>query len=203
MAPEIGETEVLRHKQSLTSKYPTATVVNKERKVGDELLTELKQYSKDGYPELKDYSEDGYIGASYALVVRTEEASASKESDDERSALLVLTHDSNEWDVPGGGREEGGSFEETAVREVQEETGISCQIIDCQLIEHRVTVADGHPERLHTLWTYFSGEYVDGSIAIKEDELDGAAWFSTFPERISSATAEFEDWASKTESSNQ
>lgn len=64
MAPEIGETEVLRHKQSLTSKYPTATVVNKERKVGDELFTELKQYSKDGYPELKDYSEDGYIGVT-------------------------------------------------------------------------------------------------------------------------------------------
>lgn len=199
MGPEIGEIEVTRHKESLVSTYPTVTVVNQERKVDDELFAELKQYSRDGYPELKDYSEDGYIGASYALVVRSNKSSASKESDSEQSALLVLTHDNEKWDVPGGGREEGESFEETAIREVQEETGIHCQISDCQLIEHRVTVADGHPERLHTLWTYFLGEYVNGSIIIKEDELNGGAWFSTFPERISSATAQFGDWGSKRE----
>ncbi|PMU46109.1 ADP-ribose pyrophosphatase, partial [Pseudomonas sp. GP01-A3] len=41
----------------------------------------------------------------------------------ENELLLQLRSDTNDWGVPGGGMEIGDSFEETAIKELFEETG--------------------------------------------------------------------------------
>jgi len=43
----------------------------------------------------------------------------------ENELLLQLRSDTNDWGVPGGGMEIGDSFEETAIKELFEETGLN------------------------------------------------------------------------------
>lgn len=47
----------------------------------------------------------------------------------ERDALLLFRGHHDDWTFPKGHCEAGESFEETALREVQEETGLSVRII--------------------------------------------------------------------------
>ena len=42
--------------------------------------------------------------------------------------LLIRRTDNGNWAVPGGGMDLGESITDTAVRETQEETGITCEI---------------------------------------------------------------------------
>src|SRR5215475_2887940 len=42
--------------------------------------------------------------------------------------LLIRRTDNGNWAVPGGGMDPGESITDAAVRETQEETGITCQI---------------------------------------------------------------------------
>src|SRR5207253_6350939 len=42
--------------------------------------------------------------------------------------LLIRRTDDGNWAVPGGGMDLGESITDTAVRETQEETGITCEI---------------------------------------------------------------------------
>jgi 8-oxo-dGTP pyrophosphatase MutT (NUDIX family) len=47
---------------------------------------------------------------------------------DQGEILLIRRTDNGNWAVPGGGMDLGESITQTAVREAQEETGITCQI---------------------------------------------------------------------------
>jgi 8-oxo-dGTP pyrophosphatase MutT (NUDIX family) len=47
---------------------------------------------------------------------------------DHGEILLIRRTDNDNWAVPGGGMDLGESITQTAVRETQEETGITCQI---------------------------------------------------------------------------
>ena len=47
---------------------------------------------------------------------------------DQGEILMIRRTDNGNWAVPGGGMDLGESITETAVRETQEETGITCEI---------------------------------------------------------------------------
>ena len=47
---------------------------------------------------------------------------------DQGEILLIRRTDNGNWAVPGGGMDLGESITDTAVRETQEETGITCEI---------------------------------------------------------------------------
>jgi ADP-ribose pyrophosphatase YjhB (NUDIX family) len=47
---------------------------------------------------------------------------------DQGEILLIRRTDNGNWAVPGGGMDLGESIADTAVRETQEETGITCEI---------------------------------------------------------------------------
>ena len=47
---------------------------------------------------------------------------------DQGEILMIRRTDNNNWAVPGGGMDLGESITDAAVRETQEETGITCEI---------------------------------------------------------------------------
>jgi ADP-ribose pyrophosphatase YjhB (NUDIX family) len=47
---------------------------------------------------------------------------------DQDEILLIRRTDNNNWAVPGGGMDLGESITDAAVRETQEETGITCEV---------------------------------------------------------------------------
>ncbi|WP_415382872.1 NUDIX hydrolase [Halosimplex sp. TS25] len=162
------------------------------------------------FERLREGSRRGYIGGAYAWVVREPNQAADlTESmpdsvDDGRRVLMILGRGSTRWGLAGGGREDGevdrretsekasgGSrehgetYEEAAVREVREETGVDCEITDCFLFRRfRTDSAGDHDERLHALYVFFDADYAGGHIAVQPGELNGAAWFAQAPARL-------------------
>jgi len=179
MPEAINRETVERRRDRLLDEYGDARV-HEEREVVD----------AETFGELLPLSRDGYTGGGYAWVVRrpeqTAELTESKpdEVDEGAAVLMILGRGGDRWGLAGGGRESGETYEDAAVREVREETGVDCEVTDLFLLRHRVTVSAGDDERLHTLWVFFDAEYSGGHVEIQAGELNGAAWFETPPARL-------------------
>lgn len=147
-------------------------------------------------------SLDGYLGSSYVWIVRTPaQAAALSESmpdtarDENDRVLMILGRGGHAWAIPGGGLEDGETFEESALREVPEETDIECEITDCFGIRRERRTSPDHEEVLHNLRVVFEGSYLGGSIAIQPGELSGAAWLAKRPSRVHPLAAPLtEEW---------
>jgi 8-oxo-dGTP pyrophosphatase MutT (NUDIX family) len=109
---------------------------------------------------------------------------------DEERALLILGRSEDWWGVPGGGQEDDETFEEAAVREVDEETGVDCSVTDLFRIEHvERHCTDPDDDRVnHMLFVFFDADYAGGEIRVQPGELHGAAWFGEAPGRLHPAT---------------
>lgn len=89
--------------------------------------------------------------------------------------LTVLVHRPryDDWTFPKGKLLEGESFEQAAVREVREETGLECRI-DGELPSLRYHDQDGRPKVVR----YWSMDVLDGGDLHPTDEVDEARWLS-------------------------
>ncbi len=169
-----------------------------------------------GFAEATANAREGYIGGGYCWVVRSPEQapplSPSMPDDagnDHDRVLLILSRGADDWGLPGGGLEgyepaavsdpppspdddaHGETYEEAAVREVAEETGVECRITGCWKIERGYwEPTDDRDLRLHSLYVFFEAEYVDGHPDLQPGELDGAGWFRHMPERLHPANEE-------------
>jgi len=95
----------------------------------------------------------------------------------DRAVLLQRRRDGGDWSLPGGAKELGESLEETARRELFEETGLTARTL------RFVTVCSG-PEFTHT---YSNGDRIEHVAAIYEaidvegvprvDESEGLALY--------------------------
>jgi len=157
---------------------------------GDLPIVEVRdEISAERFESVREDFVDGYVGGAYAWVVRRPEQrpelteSMSEEAHDDRArALMVLPRGGDRWGLPGGGLESGETFDETAVREVREETGIDCRPTDPFLVERvRAVSAGDHEDVLHGLRVFFDAEYEGETISIQSGELSGAAWFAEPP----------------------
>ncbi|WP_435317678.1 NUDIX domain-containing protein [Haloarchaeobius sp. TZWSO28] len=166
----------------------------------EEVHVERKREGAMGeFDDLCGYAREGYIGGAYAWVVRKpEQAHELTESmpddafGDQERVLLGMGRGSNHWGPAGGGLEgfdpdepgSGEMFEEAAVREVREETGVECEVHGPVTVD-RLVVADPEGEdEVHLAYVIFGGRYTGGSIDVQPGELNGAAWFADLPAEI-------------------
>jgi 8-oxo-dGTP pyrophosphatase MutT (NUDIX family) len=186
----INREPVERRRERLLEEYGREDV---------ELVETRWESPPEEFEEYVGVSREGYIGGGYCWVTRTaEQLAALTESmpeeaapdDGERRALLILGRADNGWGVPGGGQEDDETFEEAAVREVREETGVDCEITDLFRVEHvERHCTDPNDDRVnHMLYVFFDADYTGGEIRIQPGELHGAAWFGEAPERLHPAT---------------
>ena len=94
--------------------------------------------------------------------------------------MLAFVHDIfGHWTLSKGKSEEGETFEETAIREIEEELGLKMKIIDTLGDNEYVS---SHPEKIkiRKQVKYFLGETEYGELRSTEDKngLDDARWFS-------------------------
>jgi len=89
----------------------------------------------------------------------------------EREILLVHRAKYDDWTLPKGKAEPGESDEQCALREVEEETGLTCELGD----EVGVTEYEdgaGRPKRVR----YFAMKPREGQEAGPHNEIDGVRW---------------------------
>ena len=134
----------------------------------------------------QDLVREGWIGDAGAWVT------------DDSNRVLLIRHSSSEdqWGTPGGGHEPGETMEETALREVQEETGVDCSITNAFGARRKTVVLETNPDqRFYMLTMRFEADYESGDISISDDEIMEAKWFSESPDNVAGFLEEkVESW---------
>lgn len=136
---------------------------------------ETTENDLDFFEHGKEMAEEGWIGDAGAWIT----------DDDPR--VLLIRHEGapTEWGTPGGGHQPGEPMEETARREVKEETGVECTITDVKYARLKTIVLAPDPDRRYYMLTViFDAEYDSGSISISDEEVVEAKWFSEPPDNV-------------------
>jgi 8-oxo-dGTP pyrophosphatase MutT (NUDIX family) len=106
--------------------------------------------------------------------------------------FLLMRHP-RRWDLPKGHCELGESFQQTALRETEEETGIAATLISVDEtfhfdLQYQVTYKRWGDQRIQKQVRYFLG-YLRTKPVLKLTEHDSAHWFPWQPpHRIQSET---------------
>ena len=92
-----------------------------------------------------------------------------------RDGLVCLVHRPryDDWSLPKGKLDPGEDFEAGALREVEEETGLRCRLLD-ELEEVRYRDSRGRPK----LVRYWAMEVVEDAGFTPNDEVDELRWVS-------------------------
>lgn len=90
---------------------------------------------------------------------------------DNNVLLVKITYGANKdyWMLPGGCVEDGETFEEAAIREVKEETGITAR--PKRLIGVRTGLKQLHNEMEHRIYFIFEMEMVSGELIADGSEI--------------------------------
>lgn len=92
---------------------------------------------------------------------------------------LIGTQQGTRWQIPKGHVDEGESLEETALREVKEETGLEGDSFGrIDQIDYWFWSVEGTEKlRHHKVVYFFLLEYVRGDTGDHDFEVDAAEWF--------------------------
>jgi 8-oxo-dGTP diphosphatase len=98
----------------------------------------------------------------------------------EIEVALIATQEGNRWGLPKGLVEEGESLEETARREVREETGLKAEVLEqLEPIEYWYWWDEnGEKVRYHKKVYFFVMAYRGGDITQHDFEVEKVRWFS-------------------------
>lgn len=86
--------------------------------------------------------------------------------------VLLVHHNEGHWGIPKGHMEEDEREEETAIREVYEETGIKCEITS----DFRESITYLVKEDIQKEVIFFIGKPVSGTLNNQEEEIQEAIW---------------------------
>ncbi|MGH3437058.1 MAG: NUDIX hydrolase [Sciscionella sp.] len=79
------------------------------------------------------------------------------------------------WSLPKGHIEQGETAEQTAVREVEEETGVACTVLRPLGVIDYWFVADSH-KKVHKTVHHFMLEWLSGELSDEDVEVTEVAW---------------------------
>lgn len=98
-------------------------------------------------------------------------------TNDNDEILLLKRRDNSLWTIPGGGHEAGETIEDTAVREVREETGLEVTITGLVGVytnpAHVIAYSDGEVRQQFSLC--YTTRITGGQLAIDQESTD-LAW---------------------------
>ena len=108
------------------------------------------------------------VRAAGGLIIRSEDAGGLE-------VLVVHRAKYDDWSFPKGKLDKGESFEDAALREVAEETGLVCRL-DGELASTRYLDSGGRPKIVR----YWLMSPVEGDINdfVVNDEIDDLRWVS-------------------------
>jgi 8-oxo-dGTP diphosphatase len=159
------------------------------------VFEECSEIPGRAYEQFRERVEDGFTGGAYAWTVREpgefpplsgSTPEDARESDPHVLLAIDRGREGPVWDLPGGGREDGERYEDAAIRELDEETGIEVAL-DRPFLAHRGRYRreGGEGEWCHGLWVFFDASYEAGSLDPQTAELRGIAWFQAPPGKLS------------------
>ncbi len=114
---------------------------------------------------------------------------------EENKVLMQLRTDYNQWGFPGGAMELGESFEETAKRELKEETNLDIKKMKMIKVLSGKDTFREYPngDQLYDITAIFSILKFDGELKVNDDESKQLAWFdiNNLPKNITSHTKNY------------
>ncbi len=93
---------------------------------------------------------------------------------------IALIHVRHRWGLPKGHVEEGESIDETAIREVREETGLEGRVrkkLGDIRYSYREKRKGGEPVRIYKRVYFYLLRYIRGDVRDHDHEVDEARWF--------------------------
>ena len=99
---------------------------------------------------------------------------------DQEKVLMQLRTDYNQWGFPGGSMELGESFEETAIRELKEETNLDIKEMKLIKVLSGKDTYREYPngDKLYDITALFVITKYDGELRVNDDESKKFDWFS-------------------------
>jgi 8-oxo-dGTP pyrophosphatase MutT (NUDIX family) len=91
---------------------------------------------------------------------------------------VIRTTEEGRWQLPKGIIDPGETPEQAAVREVSEEAGLTCEIVEpIETIEYWFVASyDGPRKRYHKKVSFYLMEYLSGDVADHDHEVTEARW---------------------------
>lgn len=105
----------------------------------------------------------------------------SMQNDRSLQIALIATHGNQRWQLPKGSREVGETSLETAIREVEEETGLTTENMQfLQTIDYWYwdTYQKDVPELVHKLVDFYLLRVIGGELNDSSYEVDDVQWFT-------------------------
>ena len=90
----------------------------------------------------------------------------------DEKVLLQRRRDNSKWGFPGGLLELNETYEEAAIREVKEETGLDVRLDSFLGIFHNHHMVWGNGDQAHTIGAFYVGSIVSGQMRIDEESLE-------------------------------
>lgn len=104
-----------------------------------------------------------------------------------KNKFLLIQHQAGHWAFPKGHQEEGETREEAALRELNEEAGIECELLNLATVKEEYIFTDIDKKLCHKTVEYFIGKTKTSKVVIQKEEIADYKW-ATFKEALKRIT---------------